>query len=91
MAPAPMAITTRAICAGVVKPRAVSIGARIPAVVVMATVEEPWADFRMAAKMKGNKIPMLSNTVAFSVIKATKLVDAIILPKTPPEIGRAHV
>lgn len=68
IAPAPIAITASAARTGDASPRTPMSGARIPAVVVMATVEEPCADFKIAARMNGKKMPMLSSTDALEVI-----------------------
>ena len=59
-------------------------GAMIPAVVVMATVEDPWAVFRMADSRKGKKIPRLAKVLEFSLMNATILVEAMTFPNTPP-------
>gem|GEM_PF-4554389 len=56
----------------------------MPAVVVMATVDEPWALLRMAASRNGKKMPMASSTVACSVMKFTISEEAMTLPSTPP-------
>ena len=47
MAPAPIAITQSTVLTGEASPRAPSSGAMIPAVVVIATVEEPCAVFNI--------------------------------------------
>ena len=84
MAPAPIAITQSAPITGVPIPSAPMSGAIIPAVVVMATVEEPCAVFKMAASRNGKKIPIVCREAALSVIKVTRLVEEITLPSTPP-------
>ena len=50
MAPAPIAITQRTVFTGEARPSAPRSGAMIPAVVVIATVEEPCAVFNIAAR-----------------------------------------
>ena len=59
-------------------PKGAISGAMIPAVVVIATVEEPCADFRIAASRNGKKIPIDCSTSACSVMNATKLVEEMI-------------
>ena len=56
----------------------------IPAVVVMATVEEPCAVFRMADSRNGKKMPRLARVLELALMKATMLVEAMTLPRTPP-------
>ena len=56
----------------------------MPAVVIIATVEEPCAVFSTAASRNGKKIPMLPKTSAFAVIYRTISETAITLPSTPP-------
>ncbi len=51
-----MAITTRAFAVGVSRPSVPKTGATIPAVVMMATVDEPCAVLSAAAMMKGSQI-----------------------------------
>lgn len=65
---APMADNRQASRAGESSPRTGSRGATIPAVVVMATVEEPCADFRIAASRNGKKMPTLSKTSALALM-----------------------
>ena len=84
MAPAPIAITVKATNMGVSKPMLDSIGAIIPAVVVNATVEEPWAVFKIADNKKGNINPRAARVVEFSLMKSTIEVFAITVPRTPP-------
>ena len=66
------------------KPNTLNSGATMPAVVVMATVEEPWALFSIAASRNGKKMPMAWSTEACSVMKLTMSEEAITLPSTPP-------
>ena len=63
MAPAPMAMTVTAARIGVPRPKVVIRGAMMPAVVVMATVEDPCAVLRIAERMKGKKIPRPASVV----------------------------
>ena len=84
MAPAPMAMTASAAATGVSRPSVAMTGARMPAVVVMATVEEPWAVLRMAASRNGKKMPMASSAPAWLLMKFTMSVEAMTLPRTPP-------
>ena len=56
----------------------------MPAVVVMATVEEPCAVLRMAASRNGKKMPSASRVTACSLMKFTISVEAMTLPRTPP-------
>ena len=84
MAPAPMAMTASAAATGVSRPSVAITGARMPAVVVMATVEEPCAVLRMAASRNGKKMPSASRVTACSLMKFTMSVEAMTLPRTPP-------
>ena len=68
MAPAPIAITQSTVLTGEASPRAPSSGAMIPAVVVIATVEEPCAVFNIAARRNGKNIPTAESTSACCVI-----------------------
>ena len=69
IAPAPIAITVKAINAGLARPIDVSIGAIIPAVVVIATVDEPCAVFKIADSRKGNnKHGSKSSGIFFDII-----------------------
>ena len=69
---------------GVVIPKAVISEASekyspiIPAVVVIATVEEPCELFNIAAITNGKKRPILDNEEAFSLIYPTKPASTII-------------
>ena len=84
MAPAAIAITARAVRGGESRPRVPKRGATIPALVTRATVEDPWAVFRIADRRKGKKIPTTARDLALAVMKATMLVEAITRPRTPP-------
>ena len=75
MAPAPMAITAKAANAGVASPMVDSIGATVPAVVIRATVEEPWAVLRMADNKNGNINPSSEMVWAFCLMKSTMEED----------------
>ena len=75
MAPAPMAMTAKAISAGVTRPRAGSVGVTMPAVVTRATVEEPWAVLRIAEMMNGKNSPIEEKLVALSSMKTTMSVE----------------
>jgi len=85
-----MAITTRAAERDEVIPKAAIIESElvkspiIPAVVVMATVDEPWADLSMAAIMKGNSIPMPARVDAFCWMNWTNPASTITCPNTLP-------
>ena len=74
IAPAPMAMTVSAAANGEVSPSALirepsaEYRPRMPAVVVMATVDEPCAVLRMAAMMNGKKMPTLDRKDACSVM-----------------------
>ena len=84
MAPAPIAITQSTVLTGEASPSAPSNGAIIPAVVVIATVEEPCAVFNIAARRNGKNIPTAESTSACCVINATIELDEITFPNTPP-------
>ena len=84
MAPAPIAITQSTVLTGEASPSAPSSGAMIPAVVVIATVEEPCAVFNIAARRNGKNIPTAESTSACCVINATIELDEITFPNTPP-------
>ena len=84
MAPAPIAITQSTVFTGEARPSAPSNGAMIPAVVVIATVEEPCAVFNIAARRNGKNIPTAERTSACYVIYVTIELDDITLPNTPP-------
>lgn len=51
-----MASTASALAISVSKPNEGVNGATMVAVVIMATVEDPWAVFKMAAKINGKKM-----------------------------------
>ena len=68
MAPAPIAITQSTDFTGVASPSTGRSGASIPAVVVIATVDEPCALFYIAASMNGKNIPTAESTSACCVI-----------------------
>ena len=78
MAPAPMAMTTRAAAIGVLKPSTciidpVSLKAPMMlAVVVIATVDEPWADLSTAAMMNGKNTPNMVTPPAHDLMMSTK-------------------
>ena len=57
MAPAPIANTVNAFDNSVSKPSGGSSGAMIVALVIIATVDDPCAVFKMAANRKGRKTP----------------------------------
>ncbi|GAH35231.1 unnamed protein product [marine sediment metagenome] len=59
MAPAPTAKTVSALPMEDSSPSGSSRGAIIAAVVIMETVDDPCADFNMAATIKGRIIPTL--------------------------------
>ena len=60
IAPAPIANTVNTFIVSESKPRLTKRGAMIEAVVIMATVDEPWAVFREKAIKKGRNIPQLA-------------------------------
>lgn len=60
IAPAPVAKTAKTLMDSESKPREPSNGATMEAVVIMATVDEPWAVFKEKAIKKGRKIPQLA-------------------------------
>ena len=68
----------------VVKPIVTISGARIPAVVVMATVLLPCAVLRITANRKGMKQPRVLSAPEFWEMKLTISVEAITFPRTPP-------
>ena len=84
IAPAPIAMQTSVACSGVSKPSTVSNGAMMPAVVIIATVEEPCAVLSTAASRNGKKIPIPPNTSACAEMYFTMSEVAITLPSTPP-------
>ena len=90
MAPAPIAMTVSSAAISLFSPRAVIMDAEsenmpmIPAVVVMATVEDPCAVLRMAEIRKGKKMPTLARKSAFAFMNSTKPAAVITLPSTPP-------
>ena len=91
IAPAPIAITTIAASNGVVIPNAYisdesdRYNPIIPAVVVIATVDEPCDVFSIAAITNGKKIPKEESVFAFCCIYCTNPASIIICPKTLPD------
>ena len=59
MAPAPIAITQSTVLTGEASPSAPSSGAMIPAVVVIATVEDPCAVFNLLQEGMGRIFQLL--------------------------------
>src|SRR5574344_2251390 len=90
MPPAPIASTVRTAASGDVSPSAAIMDEPleyipiIPAVVVIATVEEPCAVLRMAAMMNGNSIPIDDIADAWLLINSTKPAEVMTPPSTPP-------
>ena len=83
MAPAPIESTARARPIDESKPKLSNIGEMIAAVVMMATVEEPWAVFKTAAMINGKSSPS-SIPEKLSPIKSPIPVARNMAPKAPP-------
>ena len=63
-APAPIASVVKTFKISVSSPRGLSSGATIEAVVIMATVVDPWAHLSPNARRKGRKMPQLAPSKA---------------------------
>ena len=63
-APAPIASVVKTFKISVSSPRGLSSGATIEAVVIMATVVDPWAHLSPNARRKGRKRPQLAPSKA---------------------------
>lgn len=60
IAPAPVANTAKTLIVSESNPKVPRSGAMMEAVVIMATVEEPWAVFKEKAIRNGKNIPQLA-------------------------------
>ena len=93
MAPAPIAITVRSAAISVLRPSAAIIEEEsenipmIPAVVVIATVEDPCAVFRIEEMRKGKKMPTEARNAAMRT-HFTKLNN---ITETTPELQEGHI
>src|SRR5680860_442472 len=83
MAPAPIAATTSALSSSETKPMVTNRGAMMDAVVIRATVEEPWAVLIAAQSIKGSQIPRLALERESARVVAIPLFCNTV-PKMPP-------
>lgn len=81
--PDPIAITTIALSISLVNPNTGIKETIIDAVVIKATVEEPWADFNAAARIKGSQIPIgKSDNDSPMIVARSEFCKTF--PKMPP-------
>ena len=83
MAPAPMAKTAKALSVIEIKPKVSNKGAIMAEVVIIATVEEPWAVLSTAAITKAIKSPPTPVLDSKLMIEAISMVRRMA-PKAPP-------
>ena len=83
IAPAPIDNTDRALPISESRPKDSSIGAIMAAVVIIETVEEPWADFKIAAIINGKSRPRFILEKLFPMM-SPRPVDCRIAPNDPP-------
>lgn len=84
IAPADMDDTTSALATGDSKPKVGINGNIKDAVVINATVDEPWAVFKAAAIIKGSQIPMLACDDKDLLSTSASCEFRRIIPNEPP-------